>query len=254
MSQPNPLLSSGSATPPGAGAADAPRTVEAGRGWAWITGGFDLFKKNPGIWIALVVLMFVMMVVLAMIPILGSIATFLLMPVFTGGLMLGCRSLSRDGPLEIGHLFAGFQNQTANLLILGALSIAAWIVVMLPVIAIVGVGAFLGASAGGAAGAGGIGASFVLALLIAFAFSILIYMGLWFAPALVALRGAAPVAAVKLSFGACLKNIVPFLLYGIVVFVLAIVASIPLGLGWLVLGPVLVASVYTAYLDIFGDA
>jgi hypothetical protein len=39
-----------------------------------------------------------------------------------------------------------------------------------------------------------------------------------------------------------------------VVFVLALVATIPIGLGWLVLGPVLATSVYTAYLDIFGDA
>jgi len=62
------------------------------------------------------------------------------------------------------------------------------------------------------------------------------------------------VAAIKQSFGACLKNIVPFLIYGVVAFVLSIVATIPFGLGWLVLGPVLAASVYTAYQDIFGDA
>ena len=77
---------------------------------------------------------------------------------------------------------------------------------------------------------------------------------LWFAPALVVLRGAAPVAAIKESFSACLKNFVPFLIYGIVLLVLGIVAAIPLGLGWLVLGPVVIASVYVAYRDIFGDA
>ena len=31
-----------------------------------------------------------------------------------------------------------------------------------------------------------------------------------------------------------------------------IVASIPLGLGWFVLGPVFAASVYASYKDIFG--
>jgi len=254
MSEPNPFLSSGSSSPAGSSSTGDARAVAAGQGWAWIASGFELFKKQPGIWIAIVVLLFVIMIVLSLIPFLGSIALFLLMPVFTGGLMLGCRSLARDGPLEIGHLFAGFQNQTGNLVVLGAISIAAWIVVMLPVMAIVGVGAFFGASAGGAAGMGGIGASFLLAFLIAFAFSILIYMALWFAPALVVLRGAAPVAAIKQSFAACLKNIIPFLIYGLVVFVLGIVATIPLGLGWLVLGPVLGASVYTAFQDLFGDA
>lgn len=253
MSEPNPFLSSGTSSPAASSTGGEARAVDAGQGWAWIAKGFELFKKQPGIWIVIVVLLFVILMVLAFIPLLGALATFLLMPVFTGGLMLGCRSLARDGTLEINHLFAGFNTQTGNLLVLGAISIGAWIVIMLPVLAIVGVGAFMGASHGGAAGIGGMGVSFLLAFLIVFALSIVIYMALWFAPALVVLRGTAPVAAIKLSFNACLKNIVPFLIYGIVVMVLGIVATIPIGLGWLVLGPVLGASVYTAYQDIFGD-
>jgi uncharacterized membrane protein len=107
---------------------------------------------------------------------------------------------------------------------------------------------------GDAAGAAAMGGSFVLAWLVAMALSIPIYMALWFAPALVVLRGLAPVAAVKESFFGCLKNVVPFLIYGIVLLVLGIVAAIPLGLGWLVLGPVAIASIYVAYRDIYGDA
>jgi uncharacterized membrane protein len=253
MSEPNPFLSSGSSAA-GSGSAGEARAVDAGQGWAWIVTGFEMFKKQPGNWIVIVIVLFVIMMVLAFIPFLGAIATFLLMPIFTGGLMLGCRSLARDGTLEINHLFAGFSTQTGNLVALGGISIAAWIVVMLPVMAITFFGAYFGASAGGAAGMGGMGASFLLALLIVLALSILIYMALWFAPALVVLRGAAPMAAIKQSFAACLRNVIPFLVYGLVVLVLSIVATIPFGLGWLVLGPVLAASVYTAYQDIFGDA
>ena len=55
----------------------------------------------------------------------------------------------------------------------------------------------------------------------------------------------------KESFSGCLKNIVPFLLYGVVLFVAAIVAAIPLGLGWLVLGPVIAGSLYASYRDIY---
>ncbi len=57
----------------------------------------------------------------------------------------------------------------------------------------------------------------------------------------------------KLSFAGSLRNILPSLIYGIVWIVLAIVATIPLLLGWLVLGPVSVASVYASYRDIFED-
>ncbi len=254
MSEPNPFLSSGSSGPAGSGSTGDARTVDAGQGWAWILSGFELFKKQPGNWVVIAIILFAIMMVLAFIPFLGAIATFLLMPVFTGGLMLGCQSLARNGTLEINQLFAGFKTQTGSLIALGGISIGAWIVIMLPVMAIVFFGAYFGASAGGAAGMGGMGASFMIAMLIVFGLSILIYMALWFAPALVVLRGAAPMAAIKQSFGACVKNIIPFLVYGLVVLVLSIVATIPLGLGWLVLGPVLAASVYTAYQDIFGDA
>lgn len=230
------------------------RAVGAGQGWTWIADGFGLFKKAPGMWIALVIVLFVILVVLAFIPLLGAVATFLLMPLFVGGLMLGCRALQGGGELEVGHLFAGFKTHTPNLIVLGALAIGGWIIVMLPVIAIVGAGAIFGAMRGDAAGVAAMGGSFLLAGLVAMALSIPIYMALWFAPALVVLRGLAPVAAVKESFLGCLKNIVPFLIYGLVLLVLGIVAAIPLGLGWLVLGPVSIASVYVAYRDIYGDA
>ena len=230
------------------------RAVDAGRGWTWIADGFGLFKKAPGMWIALVIVLVVILLVLAFIPLLGAVATFLLMPLFLGGLMLGCRALQGGGELEVGHLFAGFKEHTGNLIVLGALAIAGWVIVMLPVIAIVGAGAIFGMMRGDAAGVAAMGGSFVLAWLVAMALSIPIYMALWFAPALVVLRGLAPVAAVKESFFGCLKNIVPFLIYGIVMLVLGILAAIPLALGWLVLGPVAVASIYVAYRDIYGDA
>jgi len=230
------------------------RSVGAGQGWTWIADGFGLFKKAPGTWIALVVVLFVILVVLAFIPVLGAVATFLLMPLFVGGLLLGCRALQGGGELELSHLFAGFKTHTANLVVLGALTIGGWIIVMLPVVAIVGAGAFFGAMRGDAAGLAAMGGSFLLAWLVAMALSIPIYMALWFAPALVVLRGRAPVAALKESFLGCLKNIGPFLIYGIVMLVLSIFATIPFLLGWLVLGPVAIASVYVSYRDIYGDA
>lgn len=231
------------------------RAVGAGQGWAWIADGFGLFKKAPGIWIAQVVILFVILIVLAFIPLLGTVATLLLMPVFIGGLILGCRALQGGGELELGHLFAGFEKaHLGNLILLGALTIAGWFVVMLPVIAIAGAGAVFGLMRGDAASVAAMGGSFMLAGLVALALSIPIYMALWFAPALVVLRGLAPVAAVKESFLGCLKNMVPFLIYGIVLLVPSIFATIPFLLGWLVLGPVVIASIYVAYRDIYGDA
>jgi uncharacterized membrane protein len=93
-----------------------------------------------------------------------------------------------------------------------------------------------------------------LGLLIALALFVPVNMALWFAPVLVMLQGQSAPRAIAESFRGCLKNLVPFLIYGIALFVLAILASIPLGLGWLILGPVVIGSVYAAYRDIYVTA
>jgi len=41
--------------------------------------------------------------------------------------------------------------------------------------------------------------------------------------------------------------------YGLVYIGLAILASIPFGLGWLVLGPMLVGSCYASWRQVFGS-
>jgi uncharacterized membrane protein len=139
-------------------------------------------------------------------------------------------------------------------MVLGLLTLAAWVVVMIPVVLIMGGGSFMAMMRGHDAAAMGIatlGLSFLLAMLVALALSIPIYMALWFAPALVVFHDLAPVDAMKASFAACLKNLVPFLLYSVVLLVLCMIAAIPFGLGFLVLAPVILASIYTAYRDIF---
>ncbi|MGI9292909.1 MAG: hypothetical protein ACR2PS_02920, partial [Pseudomonadales bacterium] len=54
-----------------------------------------------------------------------------------------------------------------------------------------------------------------------------------------------------LSFIGTWRNVWPFLVYGLILLILCIVAAIPLFLGFLVVGPVIAASVYASYKDIF---
>ena len=74
-------------------------------------------------------------------------------------------------------------------------------------------------------------------------------MALWFAPALVIFHDVQPMAAMKSSFQGACANTAPG--FGSVGFVLAILAVIPLGLGLLVLGPVMWGTMYVGYRDIF---
>ena len=90
-----------------------------------------------------------------------------------------------------------------------------------------------------------------LALLVALALMVPLLAAYWFAPALVVMHGLGPVEAMKQSFAGCMRNFVPFLVYGIVMTAFAMVAAIPLGLGFLVWIPLAVASTYAAYRGIF---
>lgn len=227
------------------------RAVAAGQGWEWIAAAFRLFKRQPGIWILVFVIYVACSVLIALVPLIGSIANMLLYPVFAGGLMLGCKAVDDGQPLEIGHLFVGFKRNTSNLVVLGFLALVAWVAVLIPVALIVGGGSFLSIMHGDAAAIAGLGLTFVLALLVGLGLSIPVYMAIWFAPPLIVFHELAPVDAMKASFDACLRNMVPFLVYGVILLVLTVIAAIPFGLGFLILVPVIVVSIYTAYRDIF---
>ena len=84
------------------------RVADAGRGAGWLGDGFDYFKRDAGMWIGITVVVFVIYFVLAWIPIIGTVATQLLAPVFSAGVLLGCKSMDDGGALELGHLFKGF--------------------------------------------------------------------------------------------------------------------------------------------------
>lgn len=239
---------------PSAGQPREPKSAGIERGTQWLIEGWRMFRAAPAIWVALGVVLFVIQVLLGLVPFLGQIASALLMPVFLGGLMAGCAALDRDEDLQFDTLFAGFRVNTGNLMTLGLLSVAAMAAIGLLAF-LIGGGAMMGAMWSGqmvpAAGATLAVGGMLLAWLLALALSVPLAMALWFAVPLVMLGNAAPLAALKSSFAASLKNMLPFLVYGVVVFVLGFIAAIPFGLGLLVLVPVVIASVYASYRDIF---
>jgi uncharacterized membrane protein len=79
----------------------------------------------------------------------------------------------------------------------------------------------------------------------------LLMMAMQFAPMLVFFRNVPPVQAMKLSLRAFLHNALPMLVYGITFMFLAVLASLPMFLGWLVLLPLVFTSLYASYSDIF---
>jgi uncharacterized membrane protein len=230
------------------------RGVAAGNGWRWIADAWAFTGQQRGTFIGVFLLFALLAIVLGIIPVLGTFASALIMPVIGGGFVLGCDAVRRGEPLEVGHLFAGFQRHAAKLVTLGALYLGAALVMLLIVGLIFGAGVgmtLLGVSEPSPEEMGSIVMTMLLAALVIMALSIPLYMAMWFAGPLIVLADSDVLPALRTSFYACLKNILPFLVWSIAVMVLAVLASIPLLLGWLLFGPVMMASIYISYRDIF---
>lgn len=228
---------------------DGGRAVPAAHAWDWITTGWQIFRRQSGSWVLLTIVLGLITVVLGVIPIV-SLSVSLLMPIFIGGLMLGCRKIEKGDDIELADLFSGFKHSGGALVLVGLIGLGLTIAAVIPASIMVALSGFFGAASGGIAS---MGVGFIVGMLLFTALLVPVYMALWFAPALVALQGQSATQAVAQSFRGCVRNILPFLAYSVILMVLAIVATIPLMLGWLVLAPVLIASVYAAYRDIYFD-
>jgi len=268
-----------------------PRVVAAGRGASWWGEGWHIFAARIGMWIGIMIVYFVIALVISAVPYVGSIGHSLLTPVFMGGLMLACQAVERNESLRIGHLFEGFQGaHFVPLMIIGAVNIAVWIVIFLfglagiwggfamtSMSAMTDPSEMLRQSLGSISGVAVVGVIVIVTMLV------IVAMLNWFAPALVVFRGVSALEAMKLSFLACLRNWVPFLIYGLIAIGIGIVGVIVVvvilafvGVGAiaggttggimafigamlllfvvivamaLIVGPIVIGSVYSSYKD-----
>src|SRR5919205_1133030 len=83
-------------------------SVRAGHGATWWSDGWRLFTVAPWLWIAMMIVFVAMMMILTVVPVIGTIASTLLYPVLGAGLLVGARDVDGGKPLRFGHLFACF--------------------------------------------------------------------------------------------------------------------------------------------------
>lgn len=236
-------------------------TVDAGRGASWISEGWTLFKANPGMWILAMLVFFGIQMVLNFVPMIGGIAVMLIGPILMVGILAFADGMARGEAADLGLLFVGFKEKTGSLVAVAAI----YFVLFLAVMVLMGITAFF--MVGGAAAIsathpdqflqhllGGAGAMGLLILfLLFFGVLILLMAAYWFAPGLVFYAGLGAGEAMKESFRSCLRNWLPFLVFGVLSFLVVIGGMMMLVVGvFLVSMPVLMATYYTSFRDIFG--
>lgn len=245
------------------------RVVDANRIFAWLQRGWLLFVAEPAQWLLMTLVLLVIMLGLSVIPFVGSLAAMLLTPVFVAGMLYVAQRVDDEQDPTFESMFAGFSQKPVSLMILGALYTAANLLIMLVLFLIVGGAIFGGAMRGDIVGVGMAIGSVLVAFVLSMILSIPVMMAMWFAPALVFFEDASPIDAVKASFSACWKNIVPFIVYGLLMFIASnivplivygllkfiasIVAALPFMLGFLILLPIIFGSMLASYKDIFAS-
>ena len=242
------------------------RVVGAGKGWQWLVDGYALFRRSPANWFALTLIFGLLWLSSLFIPLVGPLLFNLFSPLLFAGLMIGCRALEEGKPLEVPTLFAAFKTHAAPLVTVGGVYLVGTIVVLGIVLIIAG-GSLLPTLMKSGADLETVRAavrSLAIALAIGAAIYLPLIMVIWFAPLLVVFDGMAPVPAMKLSFEACLKNTVPFLVYGLAILGAWMVLSLPAVFGplgaavmiafFILSIPVLICSIYVSYKDVFQPA
>ena len=229
------------------------RSRPAGHGWRWITSARALTKQRQSLWIGMFIVFAVIAIAIGAIPRFGSLALYFIMPVLFGGVMLTSDKAHRGDDITFGDFFSGFRSHFAKLAGVGLATLLMYIAIFAIIAAIFGTAAALLLSgfehpqAGDPAVAIGI----IIAALVMLGLSVPVYMAVWFSYALVTINNFSIMQALKASFVGCAKNFAPFFIYSLIMMLLALAATIPVLLGWLILGPILFASLYTGYRDIF---
>jgi uncharacterized membrane protein len=239
-------------------ALQAPQSRPVGHGLLWITEAWNLFKSQPAAWIGAVVLFYIILILVSIVPLVGSLAVTILTPMLSAGLVIGAHRQYREGRFAVSHLFAGASESPGPLALVGVV----YLLLALGIVIVAGaLFAAVFASMGSTVDLSTMDPNdidivfanpmILLPVLVAMLLGIPLAMAMFFAPSLVALDKVPVLKAFGLSLSGCLKNILPFLIYGLVAMVLVILGSLPLGLGLLVVMPVLMIAIYTAYRDIF---
>lgn len=223
-----------------------PRHLSASSATQWWRDAWEGFKADVSPWVLTTILMVLVSVVSSWIAgesmIMGVVVQILSFVLYAG-LLIGAHDSYFGKDMKVSYLIEGFYRRPAAVAGLALLFVLIWVAVLVAAV-------FLGVMAFAAVAAGNVLA--LILMIVALALGALLTMAFWFAPVLLVLHPQVDVLrAMKMSFAGCLDNILPMFVYGLWFILFAIVATIPLGLGWLVLIPLSILSTYVAYRQIF---
>lgn len=258
------------------------RHVPAARGAAWWGQGWRSFRHAPWAWVGMSVVLLLGSMVLHALPLGGVLAQWLMMPLFSLGALFAAvlhrrwmraRSITPQGlAVEADNEGALAESSRRWSARIGPLLLSSLLVLLLlgALLLVLGAGLatlfgvslyrlhgmeqMMQASPGAVLAGIGMGAGLFLAAGL---FVLLVlYLGsvaFWFVGTLVAIGGVGPWTAVRLSARAGWANLGALTVFTVLLVLFSLLLPLTLGLGLLVLLPVLSAASYASYDEVFGD-
>jgi hypothetical protein len=218
-----------------------PRSVDAGHGLAWFKGGIGLVQANPVPLLVIALLFVIGTSALSLVPVLGTLAVALLVPVLGGGYMVALHEEHEGRGAQIEHLFRGFQDndRLVQLIILGVPAVLAGLLFVVLLVALlgaavvkVGIAGLLGTGDG--VNPAALGVSAMVLVLLGLLVLLLAMALVVFAVPRVMLDRVDAVAAMKESLAASLSNVGAMLVFALM-FVVALFALLlaTVAVGWI---------------------
>lgn len=240
--------------------------LPAARGYAWIIEAGGLCKRSPLVLAASVLSFWMFLLVLALIPLLGTIAIAAVMPIMSVGLYRIYRNVEVQRPAHPAQLLSAPRARWLPLAILGGINFVLSMACV-HLASLIDGGTLLAMMQGKAQikpetldQPGVFETALVMWLL-----SSLLMMANWFAPLLVGLRDLSPGKALFFSFVACWRNLRPLVVFASTYFMIfAILPSLLIGLipplAVVVVGvlplvalPIFYGAFNACVKDVFGD-
>lgn len=229
-----------------------PQYRPTAHGVNWISQGYAMFKLSPLAWILTVIVVLGGAILLSLIPVVGQFLGMLTTYIWIGGLILGCEAVSHGQKFDVRYLLAGFDTRyvgrlfTLSFLLALASNLIAYLIIGEDYLTVkFNTSSELPAHIDQIA--------FMKSTLIALVLTLPLMMASWFAPALIVLDGMSVSESLKLSLMGCIKNAMPFLVYGLILTGMYIAGVFTLGLAYLVVVPITYTSIYTSYRDIYWE-
>ncbi len=222
-------------------------------GVAWWTDSFQLFLRDWLHWILATLLFVVICAIAVLIPVLGALVVHVLQTIMIGGLVLGCQKVERGGHFKITDLFLAFRRPYLMRLTVMALLLMVGFIAFFLLLGI-GLGtmnlAFSISKVYTLTDVQNLPMLMLLLLIMVTAVSA-VGMFYWFAPALIVLYDVGPIDAMRLSFVASLRNIMPMLSFGILAVFLLFLGFVLLVIGLVLVAPIAMIAVYVSTRSVF---